>query len=122
MFRNENYAIVFYFPYYSGQTRRKLNLGCIPFGYSIVLLAKHKPATSDAKTRNRKGEVMSLNDALMFVNKMKEDNHFRDQALETSNPEDLSLFLHTKGLKFDQRELVGAMAACMTQMEQQMGD
>jgi predicted ribosomally synthesized peptide with nif11-like leader len=65
---------------------------------------------------------MSLSDALMFVNKMKEDNHFREKALGTSTPEDLSLFLHSKGLQFDQRELVGAMAECMTQMEQQMGN
>lgn len=64
---------------------------------------------------------MSLNDARIFVTKMKEDNGFRKKALEASSTEDLTSFLHSKGLRFDQRELVGAMAECMAQLEQQMG-
>ncbi|MFZ3049164.1 MAG: Nif11-like leader peptide family natural product precursor [Desulfatirhabdiaceae bacterium] len=63
---------------------------------------------------------MSLNDARLFVGKMKEDRNFRKNVLDASGPEDLSAFLHTEGLLFDQRELAGAMVECMIQMEQQM--
>lgn len=63
---------------------------------------------------------MSLNDARSFVVKMREDQRFREKALEASGPEDLAGFLHAEGLLFDQRELVGAMAECMAQLEQQM--
>jgi len=48
---------------------------------------------------------------------MKEDHQFRQKALETAGPEDLSWFLHDEGLAFSQRELVGAMAECMAQLE-----
>lgn len=64
---------------------------------------------------------MSLNDARRFVLKMKEDHRFREKALEVAGPEDLAAFLHAEGLQFDQRQLVGAMAECMAQLEQQMG-
>ena len=64
---------------------------------------------------------MPLNDACRFVAKMREDHNFRKKALETTGPEDLASFLHAEGLLFDQRELVGAMAECMAQLEQQMG-
>ncbi len=61
---------------------------------------------------------MSLNDARMFVAQMKEDQKFRKKVQGAGDPEDLSSFLHTESLQFDQRELVGAMAECMNQMEQ----
>jgi hypothetical protein len=87
------------------------------------LLFRH----SDKKNRwhvlpkiKKKGESMSQDDARIFVAKMREDDDFRKMALESSSQEDLSLFLHSKGLRFDQRELVGAMAECMAQLEQQM--
>lgn len=62
---------------------------------------------------------MSLNDARSFVVKMREDHNFRKKAQEAAGPEDLASFLQAEGLLFDQRELVGAMAECMAQLEQQ---
>ena len=62
---------------------------------------------------------MPLNDARKFVAKMREDHIFRKKALEATGPEDLVSFLHAEGLLFDKRELVGAMAECMAQLEQQ---
>jgi len=59
---------------------------------------------------------MSINNARIFVEKMREDYNFRNKALETTGPEDLSSFLYSEGLIFDQRELVGAMAECMQQL------
>lgn len=64
---------------------------------------------------------MPLNAARRFVAKMREDKEFRKKALAVSGPEDLAVFLGKEGLLFDQRELVGAMAECMAQLEQQMG-
>lgn len=63
---------------------------------------------------------MPLEDARSFVEKMREDRIFRDKVLETKNPEDLALFLRTEQMRFNQRELAGAMAECMAQLEQQM--
>lgn len=64
---------------------------------------------------------MSLNDARVFVAKMKEDPDFRKKVTDTAGPEELLSFLDTEGLRFDQRELAGAMAECMAQMERQTG-
>jgi hypothetical protein len=63
---------------------------------------------------------MPLDDARNFVAKMREDNNFRKNTLNTTGSEDLVLFLHAEGLIFDQKELVCAMAECMAQLEQQM--
>jgi hypothetical protein len=68
-----------------------------------------------------KGEIMSINNARKFVEKLREDRHFRIKALNTAGNEELSSFLHAERLIFDQRELVGAMAECMEQLELQMG-
>ena len=65
---------------------------------------------------------MSINNALRFVAKLREDHSFRYKVLETTGPEDLSSFLYSEGLIFDQRELVGAMVECMEQLELQMGN
>lgn len=64
---------------------------------------------------------MSLNDARSFVVKMREDHSFRNKVLEAKGSEDLAAFIHAEGLLFDQKELVGAMAECMAQLEQMMG-
>ena len=60
---------------------------------------------------------MSLDNARRFVEKMREDQSFRNKALQTTGQEDLSSVLQAEGLIFDQRELVVAMAECMAQLE-----
>lgn len=62
---------------------------------------------------------MPLDDARSFVVKLRENREFRKNALQTKNLDDLALFLRGEGLRFDQRELIGAMAECMAQLEQQ---
>ena len=62
---------------------------------------------------------MSLNNARRFVEKMREDQSFRNKTLQTTGQEDLSSVLQAEGLIFDQRELVVAMAECMAQLEMQ---
>ena len=62
---------------------------------------------------------MSINNARTFVAKLREDHEFKNKVLQTSGPEDLLLFLNEESLPFDQRELVGAMAECMEQLELQ---
>jgi predicted ribosomally synthesized peptide with nif11-like leader len=64
-----------------------------------------------------KGGAMSLSNARRFVEKMREDNSFRNRILESKGTEDLSSILEQEGLAFDQRELVGAMAECMDQLD-----
>ena len=63
---------------------------------------------------------MSINNARKFVERLREDHNFRIRALKTTGNEELALFIHSEGLVFDQRELVGAMAECMEQLESQM--
>jgi len=65
---------------------------------------------------------MSIDDARKFVVKLRENHKFRIKALETTGTEELSSFLHAEGLIFDQRELIGAMAECMEQLELQIID
>jgi predicted ribosomally synthesized peptide with nif11-like leader len=62
---------------------------------------------------------MSLNNARRFVEKMREDQSFRNKALQTTRQEYLCSVLQAEGLIFDQRELVVAMAECMDQLEMQ---
>ncbi len=64
---------------------------------------------------------MPLNDARKFVAKMRDDSNFRDKAQNAETPEELTLLLNVEELKFDQKELVGAMAECMAQMKEQAG-
>lgn len=63
---------------------------------------------------------MSITNARNFVARLKEDYDFRYKALATSGTEELISFLQTEGLVFTQRELVGAMAECMEQLELQV--
>ena len=65
---------------------------------------------------------MSLNNARRFVEKMREDQSFRNQVLQTTGPKELSSLLNAENLVFDKRELVGAMAECMQQLELQMSN
>jgi hypothetical protein len=79
---------------------------------------EYKSKTGDICCLNLKGGNMPLDDAREFVVKMREDRNFREKVLQTANPEDLTLLLRGEMMIFDQRELVGAMAECMAQMEQ----
>ena len=63
---------------------------------------------------------MALDNAHRFVEKMRQDPNFRNKALATTGQEDLLSFLREEGLSFNQRELVGAMAECMQQLESQL--
>lgn len=63
---------------------------------------------------------MALNDARKFVEKMREDRSFRKNALDVTSSDELTSFLKSEVLQFDKRELVGAMAECMAQLEQAM--
>jgi hypothetical protein len=65
---------------------------------------------------------MSLNNARRFVEKMREDKSFRNKVLQTTVQEELSSLLNAENLVFDKRELVGAMAECMQQLELQMSN
>jgi hypothetical protein len=87
---------------------------------SLLLRHLEKPKTGDMCCPNPKGGIMPLNDARRFVAKMREDHNFRNKALEVTGAEDLTSLLHAEGMLFDQRELVGAMAECMAELEQKM--
>ena len=62
---------------------------------------------------------MSINNARIFVVKLRDDHDFKNKVLQTAGPEDLFLFLREESLPFNQRELVEAMAECMAQLELQ---
>ena len=64
---------------------------------------------------------MSINNARKYVEKMREDHNFRIKVLATLGQEEFSSFLHAENLIFDKRELVGAMAECMLQLELELG-
>lgn len=61
---------------------------------------------------------MPTDDARRFVVRMREDRKFRKKVLQTVTHEDLDTVLQGEGMLFDKRELAGAMAECITQMEQ----
>ena len=65
---------------------------------------------------------MSITNARRFVARLREDRAFRNKALDTSGPEELTALLQTEGLIFDERELVEAMAECMAQLEVQKSE
>lgn len=62
---------------------------------------------------------MSIHNARRFVVKLREAHDFKNKVLATTGPEDLLLFLQKECLPFNPRELVGAMAECMEQLELQ---
>ena len=62
---------------------------------------------------------MAIGDARRFVERMKQDRDFRKKALATAGPEELLWFLEQENMAFDWRELVGAMAECMENLESQ---
>ena len=61
---------------------------------------------------------MGLNSAKLFVKKMKEDTRFRDKVCHVKSKEAFWDLIHPEKFDFDERHLAGAMAACMTEMEE----
>jgi hypothetical protein len=62
---------------------------------------------------------MSIDNARTFVMKLREDHDFKNRVMQTTGPDELLLFLQEEDIPFDQRELIGAMAECMKQLELQ---
>ena len=63
---------------------------------------------------------MPLDDARGFVARMKRDGEFRESVLKTVGTEEFVSLMRAEGMVFDQRELAGAMAECMQEMERLM--
>ncbi len=63
---------------------------------------------------------MSLESAQQFVSRMKEDQEFRAKAQSFADVASLKDFLQAQGYEFNERELVGAMAACMAELDKIM--
>jgi predicted ribosomally synthesized peptide with nif11-like leader len=60
---------------------------------------------------------MSLENAQQFVSRMKEDKHFSNKVQSIADNKKLKEHLGKQGYKFDERELIGAMAVCMAELE-----
>jgi predicted ribosomally synthesized peptide with nif11-like leader len=60
---------------------------------------------------------MTFDSAQTFVQKMREDNKFREMMQNINDREKLWRTIKDKGFEFDERDLVQAMAACMTELE-----
>ncbi len=60
---------------------------------------------------------MSLESAQQFVARMKEDKEFRTAVQGTADLAALNDYLRSEGFHFNQRELVGAMAECMADLD-----
>lgn len=60
---------------------------------------------------------MSSESAQQFVSRMKEDKAFRATVQQVADVVGLNNYLRGQGFEFDQRELIGAMAACMTELD-----
>ncbi len=60
---------------------------------------------------------MGLQSAKLFVKRMKEDNSFRDRISGVIDRKAFWDIVNREGFDFDERHLAGAMAACMTEME-----
>ena len=60
---------------------------------------------------------MSLESAQQFVSRMKEDKEFRIRILQTDDSVALNVYLRGLGFEFNHRQLVGAMAECMADLD-----
>lgn len=63
---------------------------------------------------------MSLESAHQFVARMKEDKELRSVVSSSTGNEALNNYLREQGFEFNQRELIAAMAACMTELDKMM--
>ncbi len=64
---------------------------------------------------------MSLESARQFVSKMKEDKEFRAAVQKVGDVIELKKYIAGQGFEFNQCELVGAMAACMAELDAMSG-
>ncbi len=60
---------------------------------------------------------MALESAKLFVTKMREDNGFRKQVSSVADKNAFWDLVKNENFNFDERDLAGAMAACMSDME-----
>lgn len=60
---------------------------------------------------------MAFESAQLFVLKMREDKIFRERVRGVADKESLWDLVKKEDFDFDERHLAGAMAACMTEME-----
>jgi predicted ribosomally synthesized peptide with nif11-like leader len=60
---------------------------------------------------------MTFDSAQAFVQKMRDDNKFREMMQNINDREKLWRTIKDKGFEFDERDLVQAMAACMAELE-----
>jgi len=63
---------------------------------------------------------MSFKSAQLFVDEMKGNSKFRNLMASVENDESLMALLKEKGYTFNQKDLVSAMAECMTEMAAMM--
>jgi predicted ribosomally synthesized peptide with nif11-like leader len=61
---------------------------------------------------------MSYENAQQFIARMKEDQRFRKKVQGMPSNKKLKEYLEKHYYKFDERELICAMAACMAELEQ----
>ena len=61
---------------------------------------------------------MSLNSAQLFVSKMRGDKDFREKVKNVSDKEVLWNLVKSEGFDFDEKDLVGTMAACIRELEE----
>ncbi len=64
---------------------------------------------------------MSLESAQQFVFRMKEDKEFRAAVQGIGDNAALNDYLKDHGFEFNQRELIGGMAACMAELDAMSG-
>jgi predicted ribosomally synthesized peptide with nif11-like leader len=60
---------------------------------------------------------MSLDSAQLFVSKMRENRDFREKVRNVFDKEALWNLVKSEGYDFDEKDLVGAMAECMSELE-----
>ncbi len=65
---------------------------------------------------------MSFKSAQSFVEEMKVNNDFRNLMSSVENEDSLMVLLEEKRYDFDQKDLVRAMAGCMAEMDEMMGE
>ncbi len=65
---------------------------------------------------------MSFKSAQLFVEEMKVNNSFRSLISNVENEDSLIVLLKEKSYDFDQKDLVRAMAGCMAEMDEMMGE